>query len=79
MVACIATLIYAFNPEMTRDLSNKLYGDGENSGLLQDTELYPLNKDAGLNAEVLAGLGQGGYISPSRDDISKPVSVIGKS
>ncbi|MBR6627317.1 MAG: hypothetical protein IKL04_04975 [Lachnospiraceae bacterium] len=79
MVACIATLIYAFNPEMTRDLSNKLYGDGENGGLLQDVELYPLNKDAGLNAEVLTGLGQGGYISPSRDDISTPVPVIGMS
>ena len=36
MVACVVTLIYAFNPSMTEDLSDKLYGNRTQEGVLAD-------------------------------------------
>lgn len=79
MIACVVTLIYAFNPSMTRDLSDKLYGDGTQEGVLEDILNYPANHDAGLNADVLSNLIGNGYVPPLKSDISTPIPVIGMS
>ncbi len=80
MVACVVTLIYAFNPSMTEDLSDKLYGNQTQEGDLEDYVVeYPVNQDAGLNADVLLLKGDGVYVVPSKQNISTPVSVIGMS
>lgn len=79
MIACVVTLIYAFNPSMTEELSGKLYGDQTQEGILEEIVEYPVNEDAGLNTEVLLVKGDGVYVVPSKQDISTPISVIGMS
>ncbi len=78
MVLCVVTLIYAFNPSMTDELSDKLYGNELAEGN-QEPIRIPVNEDAGLNGEVLILTGNGGYVVPSKQDISTPIKVIGMS
>lgn len=92
MLGCAAVLLCAFNPSFTQSLSQTLYGSGEGAGLHTDgdgigdgsaggaaTVIVQTGEDSGIDLNGLAALGDSIYVTPSREQVSTPSQVSGKS
>lgn len=82
----------AFNPSYTQFLSQALYGSEEGAGSHADadgvadssaggaaTVLVQTGEDNGINLNGLAALGDSIYVTPTKEQVSTPSQVSGKS
>ena len=82
LIGCVAILVCALNPSLTRSLADKLNGSGAVADMEPPKEpIVNINTgaDTGINWDVVTVFGDGIYITPSRDELQLPGQSIDRS